>query len=224
MTAISLFSAFQTSLAENSPLYQSVADIKIDVTEPRVMVGLFIGAMLPFLFSSMAMDAVSRAANDMILEVRRQFREIAGLMEGTAKAEYGKCVDISTAAAIREMVKPGLLAVVVPVAAGFADKSGLMLGGLLAGTTATGVLLAIFMSNSGGAWDNSKKQIEEEPKDHAANTGKGSEKHKAAVTGDTVGDPFKDTAGPFEHSHQLDERGGFGDRPLIAKYGANWFG
>ena len=124
LTAISLFSAFQTSLAENSSLYQSVADIKIDVTEPRVMVGLFIGAMLPFLFSSMAMDAVSRAANDMILEVRRQFRDIAGLMEGTAKAEYGKCVDISTAAAIREMVKPGLLAVLVPVAAGFADSSG----------------------------------------------------------------------------------------------------
>ncbi len=225
LTAISLFSAFQTSLAENSSLYQSVADIKIDVTEPRVMVGLFIGAMLPFLFSSMAMDAVSRAANDMILEVRRQFRDIAGLMEGTAKAEYGKCVDISTAAAIREMVKPGLLAVLVPVAAGFADSSGLMLGGLLAGTTATGVLLAIFMSNSGGAWDNSKKQIEEEPKDHEANTGKGSEKHKAAVTGDTVGDPFKDTAGPsLNILIKLMSVVALVIAPMIAKYGFNIFG
>ena len=142
------------------------------------------------------MDMVSRAANDMIIEVRRQFREISGLMEGKATADYGKCVDIFTAAAIREMVKPGMLAVVVPVLAGFADSSGMMLGGLLAGTTATGVLMAIFMSNAGGAWDNSKKQIEEEPKDLEANTGKGSEKHKASVTGDTVGDPFKDTAGP----------------------------
>ena len=173
-----------------------MADIQIDVTQPRVMVGLFIGAMLPFLFSSMAMDAVSRAANDMIIEVRRQFREISGLMEGKATADYGKCVDISTAAAIREMVKPGMLAVVVPVLAGFADSSGMMLGGLLAGTTATGMLMAIFMSNAGGAWDNSKKQIEEEPKDLEANTGKGSAKHKASVTGDTVDDPFKDTAGP----------------------------
>jgi K(+)-stimulated pyrophosphate-energized sodium pump len=157
LTAISLFSAFQTSLAEHSDLYSSVADIKIDVTEPRVMVGLFIGAMLPFLFSSWAMDAVSRAANDMIIEVRRQFREITGLMEGKATADYSKCVDISTAAALREMVKPGLLAVFVPVIAGFADSSGMVLGGLLAGTTSTGVLLAIFMSNAGGAWDNSKK-------------------------------------------------------------------
>ena len=225
LTAISLFSAFQTSLAEHSSLYNSVADIQIDVTQPRVMVGLFIGAMLPFLFSSMAMDAVSRAANDMIIEVRRQFREISGLMEGKATADYGKCVDISTAAAIREMVKPGMLAVVVPVLAGFADSSGMMLGGLLAGTTATGVLMAIFMSNAGGAWDNSKKQIEEEPKDLEANTGKGSEKHKASVTGDTVGDPFKDTAGPsLNILIKLMSVVALVIAPMIAKYGFNLFG
>ena len=225
LTAISLFSAFQTSLAEHSDLYSSVADIKIDVTEPRVMVGLFIGAMLPFLFSSWAMDAVSRAANDMIIEVRRQFREIPGLMEGKATADYSKCVDISTAAALREMVKPGLLAVFVPVLAGFADSSGMVLGGLLAGTTSTGVLLAIFMSNAGGAWDNSKKQIEEEPKDLEANTGKGSDKHKAAVTGDTVGDPFKDTAGPsLNILIKLMSVVALVIAPMIAKYGFNLFG
>ncbi|MFZ9886743.1 MAG: sodium-translocating pyrophosphatase [Myxococcota bacterium] len=225
LTAISLFSAFQTKLAENSPLYQSVADIKIDVTVPNVMVGLFIGAMLPFLFSAMAMKAVGKAANDMIIEVRRQFREIPGLMEGKAKAEYAKCVDISTAAAIREMMLPGLMAVVVPVVAGFADRTGLTLGGLLAGTTASGVLLAIFQSNAGGAWDNAKKQIEDEPKDLEKNTGKGSDKHKAAVTGDTVGDPFKDTAGPsLNILIKLMSVVALVIAPVIAKYGLNLFG
>jgi K(+)-stimulated pyrophosphate-energized sodium pump len=158
------------------------------------MAGLFIGGMLPFLFSSMAMKAVARAANAMIQEVRRQFKSIPGLMEGKATADFAKCVEISTAAAIREMVVPGLMAVVVPVVVGFYDKA--MLAGLLAGVTVTGVLMAIFMSNAGGAWDNAKKQIEEEPKDAGEGTGKGSERHKAAVIGDTVGDPFKDTAGP----------------------------
>lgn len=224
LTAISLFSAFQSTLAENSDLYASVADIKIDVTSPRVMVGLFVGAMLPFLFSSMAMNAVGRAANDMITEVRRQFREIPGLLEGTGKAEYAKCVDISTTAAIREMMMPGLLAVVVPVVAGFADRSGMVLGGLLAGTTSSGVLLAIFMSNAGGAWDNAKKQIEEEPKDEEANSGKGSEKHKAAVTGDTVGDPFKDTAGPsLNILIKLMSVVALVIAPVIAKYGLSIF-
>ncbi len=179
MTALALFAAFMQT-----------AGIKvIDVSQPTVMGGLLIGAMLPFLFSSLAMDAVGRAATAMIEEVRRQFREIEGLMEGKAEAEYSKCVDISTAAAIKEMVAPGLLAIIVPVAIGFYDKH--MLGGLLAGVTVSGVCLAIFMANAGGAWDNAKKYIE-----GGEHGGKGSEAHKAAVTGDTVGDPFKDTAGP----------------------------
>ena len=153
------------------------------------MAGLFIGAVLPFLFSSFAMKAVGDAAFDMINEVRRQFKEIKGLMEGEAVAEHAKCVDIATTAAIKRMVVPGLLAVTVPVVFGFIDKY--MLGGILAGVTVTGVLMAIFMANAGGAWDNAKKYIEG---GHFG--GKGSDAHKAAVVGDTVGDPFKDTAGP----------------------------
>jgi len=179
LTALALFSAFQAS-----------AHIKsIDVTDPVVMGGLFVGAMLPFLFSSMAMRAVGEAAFDMIEEVRRQFREIDGLMEGTATADHARCVDIATSAAIKRMVLPGLLAVVTPVVMGFIDKHAL--GGMLAGVTVSGVLLAIFMANAGGAWDNAKKHIEG---GHFG--GKGSDAHKAAVVGDTVGDPFKDTAGP----------------------------
>jgi K(+)-stimulated pyrophosphate-energized sodium pump len=155
------------------------------------MAGLFLGGMLPFLFSSMSMNAVGEAAQSMIEEVRRQFREIKGLREGKegVKAEYAKCVDISTSAAIKKMVVPGLMAVVVPVLAGLYDLH--FLGGLLAGVTVSGVLLAIFMANAGGAWDNAKKHIE-----GGAFGGKGSDAHKAAVVGDTVGDPFKDTSGP----------------------------
>ncbi|HNR94441.1 MAG TPA: sodium-translocating pyrophosphatase [Kiritimatiellia bacterium] len=180
LTALALFAAFMET-----------AGLKvIDVSKPMVMAGLFLGGMLPFLFSSLAMGAVGRAAYAMIEEVRRQFREIPGLLDGNAKAEYAKCVDISTKAAIREMVLPGLLAVLTPVLVGFVFGPE-MLGGVLAGVTVSGVMLALFMSNAGGAWDNAKKHIE------AGNFGgKGSEAHKAAVTGDTVGDPFKDTAGP----------------------------
>lgn len=184
LTALALFSAFQKQAKVGS----------IDVANPTVMAGLFVGAMLPFLFSSMAMRAVGSAAAEMIEEVRRQFREIPGLMAGTAKADYARCVDISTAAALKKMMLPGLMAVVLPVIVGFWDKYAL--AGMLAGVTVSGVCMAIFMSNAGGAWDNAKKQIEDEPKDLEANSGKGSEKHHAAVTGDTVGDPFKDTAGP----------------------------
>lgn len=194
LTAYALFSAYQTQLALS--LGKTASEIVIDVSQPHVIVGLFVGAMLPFLFSSMAMKAVGSAAFDMIKEVRRQFKEIPGLMEGKAKPDYARCVDISTQAALREMVNPGILAIMVPVIAGFADRTGLLLGGVLAGSTVSGVLLAIFMANAGGAWDNAKKQIEEEPKDKAKGLGKGSLRHAAAVTGDTVGDPFKDTAGP----------------------------
>ncbi|MBU8871595.1 MAG: sodium-translocating pyrophosphatase [Gemmatimonadales bacterium] len=180
LTALAMFSAYQ----------QIVGLESIDLLVPIVLVGLLIGSMLPFLFSSFAMDAVGRAAFSMIEEVRRQFREIPGLMEGTATADFRRCVDISTTAAIREMILPGLLAVLTPVAVGFLGGPE-MLGGLLAGVMATGVLLALFQSNAGGAWDNAKKHIEG---GHFG--GKGSEAHKAAVVGDTVGDPFKDTSGP----------------------------
>jgi K(+)-stimulated pyrophosphate-energized sodium pump len=179
LTALALFAAFRTQ-----------AEVPVlDITKPEIMAGLFIGGMLPFLFSSMSMKAVGEAAKDMIVEVRRQFREIPGLLEGKAKADYAKCVDISTAAAIKKMVVPSLMAIVVPVVFGFLSKEAL--GGLLAGVTVTGVLLAIFQANAGGSWDNAKKWIEE-----GNLGGKGSEAHKAAVIGDTVGDPFKDTSGP----------------------------
>lgn len=162
----------------------------IDILQPRTMVGLFIGGMLPFLFSAFAMQAVGKAAIKMVEEVRRQFREIVGLMEGTAKPDYKAGVDIATTAALREMVLPGLMAVAVPVLIGFVLGPA-ALGGLLAGSTVTGFLMAIMMANAGGAWDNAKKYVE------AGNLGgKGSDVHKAAVVGDTVGDPFKDTAGP----------------------------
>jgi K(+)-stimulated pyrophosphate-energized sodium pump len=180
LTALAMFSAYQMAVGLE----------KIDLLEPPVLVGLLLGAMLPFLFSSLAMNAVGRAAFAMIEEVRRQFREIPGLLAGQAKADYRRCVSISTAAAIKEMILPGLIAVVTPVLVGFVGGTH-MLGGLLAGVTASGVLLALFQSNAGGAWDNAKKYIEA-----GHHGGKGSESHKAAVVGDTVGDPFKDTSGP----------------------------
>ncbi len=204
LTALALFAAFmqQAGLSE------------INIANPMVMAGLLIGGMLPFVFSALSMNAVGRAAMDMINEVRRQFSDIpelkaalevmkkynADLSKATeeeknifsaadGKAEYDKCVDISTRASIREMLLPGLLAVIVPVLVGFSTGGAEMLGGLIAGVTVTGVLMAIFQSNSGGAWDNAKKMIEEQG-------GKGTDAHKAAVVGDTVGDPFKDTSGP----------------------------
>ena len=189
MTALALFAAF----------IQQTGITGIDVSKPLVMGGLFVGAMLPFLFSSMAMKAVGTAAMDMIEEVRRQFKEIDGLKEGRdgVQPDVGRCIDISTKASIREMIAPGLLAVITPVLVGFTAGAE-ALGGLLAGVTASGVLLAIFMSNAGGAWDNAKKSFEGggfTMKDGSVHK-KGTPTHKAAVVGDTVGDPFKDTAGP----------------------------
>ncbi|MDX9917262.1 MAG: sodium-translocating pyrophosphatase [Gudongella sp.] len=183
-------SAALTALALFASYTQAVGLSAIDVTKPTVIAGLLIGGMLPFLFGALTMDAVGKAAFKMIEEVRRQFREIPGIMEGTTTPEYATCVDISTKAALKEMVIPGMLAVVVPVAIGLVLGTE-ALGGLLAGSLIAGVLMAIFMSNAGGAWDNAKKYIEE-----GNHGGKGSEAHKAAVTGDTVGDPFKDTSGP----------------------------
>ena len=187
MTALALFAAF---------MQQAGVDT-IDISNPLVMAAVFVGGMLPYLFSSMAMRAVGLAAMEMITEVRRQFREIPGLLEGTAKPDTARCVDISTAAAIKQMVLPGLLAVSSPVVIGFLFGAE-ALGGLLAGVTVSGVVLAIFMSNAGGAWDNAKKSFE--GGGYTASNGKlfekGTPAHAAAVVGDTVGDPFKDTAGP----------------------------
>lgn len=180
LTALALFSA-----------YSQVVNLKsIDLLNPVSLVGVFIGATLPFVFGAMTMESVGKAATLMVEEVRRQFREIPGLLEGTGKADYRKCVDISTAAALHEMMMPGVIAIVAPLLMGalFGVEA---LGGLLAGALAAGVLLAIMMANAGGAWDNAKKYIET-----GAHGGKGSPCHKAAVTGDTVGDPFKDTSGP----------------------------
>ena len=184
LTALALFAAFM----------QQAGIETINVANPIILSGVLLGAMLPFVFSAMAMGAVGRAAGDMIKEVGRQFAEIPGLREGKAKAEYARCVEISTDAAIREMILPGLLAITVPVVIGFIDKN--MLGGLLVGVTVSGVLMAIFQSNAGGAWDNAKKRIESGVSFDGVEYGKGSDVHKAAVVGDTVGDPLKDTSGP----------------------------
>lgn len=183
-------SAALTALA----LFVSYAEVTkiqaVSLLEPIVIIGLFIGAMLPFLFSALTMNSVGKAANQMIEEVRRQFRENAGIMEGTAKPDYARCVDISTMAALKEMVAPGLIAIVAPLAVGIILGPE-ALGGMLGGALSSGVLVAIMMANAGGAWDNAKKYIEE-----GHHGGKGSDAHKAAVVGDTVGDPFKDTSGP----------------------------
>ncbi|HMO27479.1 MAG TPA: sodium/proton-translocating pyrophosphatase, partial [Tepidisphaeraceae bacterium] len=184
LTALALFAAYM----------QQAGILVLDISNPMIMGGVFIGAMLPFVFSAMAMDAVGRAAAQMIKEVGRQFREIAGLREGTARADYATCVDISTRAAIREMIAPGILAVATPVIIGLI--SPMMLGGLLAGVTVSGVLMAIFQANAGGAWDNAKKRIEGGIEIDGTHHRKGSDAHKAAVAGDTVGDPLKDTSGP----------------------------
>lgn len=180
LTALALFAS-----------YASVTQLElISLLDPIVIIGLFIGAMLPFLFSAMTMNSVGKAANQMIEEVRRQFRSDKGIMEGTSKPDYANCVDISTKAALKEMIMPGIMAILAPLAVGIVLGTQ-ALGGMLAGSLSSGVLLAIMMANAGGAWDNAKKYIEE---GHYG--GKGSEPHKAAVVGDTVGDPFKDTSGP----------------------------
>ncbi len=183
-------SAALTALALFVSYSQAVGLSAIDILDRKVIVGLFIGGMLPFLFSAFTMQSVGKAAFQMIEEVRRQFKAIPGIMEGTAKPDYKSCVAISTKAALKEMLVPGIMAVVAPIIIGVLLGTT-ALGGLIAGALVTGVLMAIFMSNAGGAWDNAKKYIEE-----GNHGGKGSEAHKAAVVGDTVGDPFKDTSGP----------------------------
>jgi K(+)-stimulated pyrophosphate-energized sodium pump len=186
LTALALIAAYIDEVKIRDPSFA----FNLSITNPPVLIGLFIGAMLPFLFSSMTMKAVGRAAQSIVVEVRRQFKEIKGLMEGKAEPDYAACVDICTKGAQKEMIAPALTGIIAPIAV------GLILGvngvaGMLAGSTATGFVLAVMMSNAGGAWDNAKKYIEA-----GAHGGKGSEAHKAAVVGDTVGDPFKDTSGP----------------------------
>jgi len=185
LTALALFAA-----------YVGLAGIhSIDIYKANVLAGLFVGGMIPFIFSALAISAVGRAAMDMVNEVRRQFREIPGIMEYKAKPEYEKCVEISTKASLREMMAPGAIALIVPVIVGFAFGPE-VLGGLLAGVTVSGVLMGMFQNNAGGAWDNAKKSFEKGVEIDGQMYYKGSEPHKAAVTGDTVGDPFKDTSGP----------------------------
>ncbi len=188
LTSLALTSAFLTRA--QGVLAQQGKTLNLDLMDPHVLSGLLVGGALPFAFSAMTMKSVGKAAFDMIEEVRRQFRTIPGIMEGTGRPDYGKCVDISTRASIREMIAPGLLVILTPLVVGFLFGVQ-MLAGVLIGSLVVGVMLAISMANSGGAWDNAKKYIET-----GAHGGKGSETHKAAVVGDTVGDPFKDTSGP----------------------------
>ena len=185
LTALSLFASYREAVNN-----LTADELRIDVTNPDVIVGLFIGGMLTFLFSALTMTAVGKAAMEMVEEVRRQFREMPGIMERKVKPDYKKCVEISTHSSLKQMIVPGLLAIVAPVVVGLWSVEAL--GGLLAGSLVTGILMAIMMANAGGAWDNGKKQIEGGYK----GDGKGSDRHKAAVVGDTVGDPFKDTSGP----------------------------
>lgn len=195
LTALALMAAYSVvvdNINEAKALEEGVAFVKIsfDLSNVDVLMGLFVGSLTPFLFAALTMQAVGRAAMAMVNEVRRQFREITGLLEGTADADYARAVDISTNGAMKEMVVPGILAVAAPIIVG-AILGPEALGGLLIGSIASGFLLAVMMANAGGAWDNAKKYIEA-----GAHGGKGSEPHSAAVVGDTVGDPFKDTSGP----------------------------
>jgi len=190
LTACALFNAYQSKIMI---ALESSSPVVIDIGKPHVIAGIFIGGTLPFLFSSLTINAVNDAATAIIEEIRHQFKENANILKGNDAPDYIKCIDISTIAAIKGMVKPGILSIIVPIFAGLIDRSGLFLAGVLIGATVTGVLIAIFMANAGGAWDNAKKQIEENLSEIETDN---REHYEASITGDTVGDPFKDTAGP----------------------------
>jgi K(+)-stimulated pyrophosphate-energized sodium pump len=194
IAAVSLFASFITDVGIVQERLGLAKLVSIRVSETRVFIGLLLGGALPWLFSSLSIKAVSRAAGLIVEEVRRQFK-IPGLMEGKVKPDYARVVGISTGAAQKELIPLAVLSVLMPIAVGLILKVE-ALGGFLAGIILSGQLLAVFMSNAGGAWDNAKKSVEDQPRDLAADTGKGSESHKASVVGDTVGDPLKDTAGP----------------------------
>ena len=185
LTALALFSAF----CSRAGILRETESLVLDINSTDVIIGLLLGGILPFLFSALTMRAVGNAAFEMVEEIRRQFREIPGIMDGTGKPDAARCIKISTDGALKQMIVPGVIAVAAPIVVGFWSVQAL--GGLLAGALVCGVMMAIFMSNAGGAWDNAKKYIE-----GGAHGGKGSDPHKAAVVGDTVGDPFKDTSGP----------------------------
>ena len=190
LTALALMVSYIDKVKEVAAAAGKEIVAVFDLTNPTVLVGLFIGACLPFVFAALTMESVGKAAQSVVVEVRRQFKQIAGLMEGKAEPDYASCVDLCTKASLRQMILPTVVAVVAPIIVGMVlGFTGVV--GMLAGATVSGFLLAIFMSNSGGAWDNAKKYIES-----GVHGGKGSDQHKAAVVGDTVGDPFKDTSGP----------------------------
>ncbi len=214
-TSFALFGAYITQISILTK--KNPSEIIISINKPHVMAGIFIGSMLPFLFSSMAIKSVGKAAFEIINEIRQQFKNISGLLDGSNKADYNKCIDIATKASLKEMFAPGGVAILTPIIAGFLDGSGLLLGGLLAGSISSGVVLAVFMSNSGSAWDNAKKKIEEIDK-------KNTKEHSASIVGDTVGDPLKDTAAPsLNILIKLISIISLVISPIIIKYGINIF-
>jgi K(+)-stimulated pyrophosphate-energized sodium pump len=219
LTAFALFNAYQSKV---TMLSKYSCYMIIDISKPHVVAGMFIGGTLPFIFSSLTIKAVNSAAERIIFEIRDQFKQNPNILSGKELPNYKKCIDFATISAIKGMIRPGLLAIIIPILSGLVDKTGLFLAGVLIGSTVTGVLMAIFMANTGGAWDNAKKQVEESMSDTSELTIK--EQHAATITGDTVGDPFKDTAGPsINILIKLMSIVALMIVPLTIKYGCSFF-